>query len=118
MVSVGKRLVLDQFFFAPAFIPAFMSCLLVLEGNARDLPNRLQASWGPTVVSNWGLWVPAQILNFRFIPITYQVCGAMRHRADACTTIAYVVACWLGSVTTAHCIRLSDLCCRFFSPTA
>ncbi len=73
MVCVGKRLVLDQLVFAPLFIPTFMSSLMVLEGNAREIPGRLRAAWFETVASNWVIWVPAQILNFRLVPVTYQV---------------------------------------------
>ena len=71
--SVFKRMALDQFAFAPLFIPTFMSCVLVLEGKASEIPERLRASWAGAVQANWGLWIPAQLLNFKLIPLTYQV---------------------------------------------
>jgi hypothetical protein len=47
--------------------------LLILEGKASDIGSRLKASWADAVVANWGLWVPAQLINFRFVPPIYQV---------------------------------------------
>mmetsp|Transcript_3103 Transcript_3103/g.5309 ORF Transcript_3103/g.5309 Transcript_3103/m.5309 type:complete len:104 (+) Transcript_3103:488-799(+) len=47
--------------------------LLVLEGKASDIGTRLKASWADALIANWGLWVPAQVVNFRFVPPIYQV---------------------------------------------
>jgi FtsH-binding integral membrane protein len=34
---------------------------------------RLAASMPSVLVANWGLWIPAQIVNFRFVPGKFQV---------------------------------------------
>ena len=77
MSSTLSRLACDQLLFAPSFIPAFLGFAFALEGGAtkliHDLPNTLQAEWGNMIVTNWGLWVPAQFINFNFIPGPYQV---------------------------------------------
>lgn len=71
--AVAKRLALDQLGFAPTFLPVFLSSVLTLEGNAEQIPDKLRADWWPVTKANWGVWVPAQILNFRFVPGSMQV---------------------------------------------
>lgn len=34
---------------------------------------KLQADYVQTLVGNWGYWIPAQLINFRFVPSMYQV---------------------------------------------
>eukprot|EP00562_Extubocellulus_spinifer_P028467 CAMPEP_0178658828 /NCGR_PEP_ID=MMETSP0698-20121128/26208_1 /TAXON_ID=265572 /ORGANISM="Extubocellulus spinifer, Strain CCMP396" /LENGTH=350 /DNA_ID=CAMNT_0020301261 /DNA_START=128 /DNA_END=1177 /DNA_ORIENTATION=+ len=74
MKAVLKRTSFDQLFFAPIFLPTFMINLMMLEGRpfdevlpklGRDLPDAL--------VTNWCLWCPAMLINFRFVPLKYQV---------------------------------------------
>ncbi|KAG3118303.1 hypothetical protein PI124_g1373 [Phytophthora idaei] len=71
--AVAKRLALDQLGFAPTFLPVILSSVLALEGHAEDIPNKLRADWWPLTKANWVVWVPAQILNFRFVPGSMQV---------------------------------------------
>ncbi|KAG7400485.1 hypothetical protein PHYBOEH_005513 [Phytophthora boehmeriae] len=71
--AVAKRLALDQLGFAPTFLCVFLSSLLTLEGEAETIPDKLGADWWPATKANWGVWVPAQILNFRFVPGSMQV---------------------------------------------
>ncbi|KAL4105437.1 hypothetical protein PRIC1_003501 [Phytophthora ramorum] len=71
--AVVKRLALDQLAFAPTFLPIFLSSVLALEGNAQKIPDKLRADWWPVTKANWSVWVPAQILNFRFVPGSMQV---------------------------------------------
>jgi hypothetical protein len=71
--AVLKRLALDQLGFAPTFLPVFISSVLTLEGNAQQIPDKLRADWWPVTKANWVVWVPAQILNFRFVPGSMQV---------------------------------------------
>mmetsp|Transcript_26299 Transcript_26299/g.58879 ORF Transcript_26299/g.58879 Transcript_26299/m.58879 type:complete len:114 (+) Transcript_26299:430-771(+) len=68
-----QRTAFDQLLFAPLFIPCFMSSLLALEGDIASIPSRLRTSWAETVLANWVVWTPAQLINFRFVPLSYQV---------------------------------------------
>ncbi|KAG1685177.1 hypothetical protein DVH05_011379 [Phytophthora capsici] len=71
--AVAKRLALDQLGFAPMFLPVFLSSVLTLEGNGEQISDKLRAEWWPVTKANWSVWVPAQILNFRFVPGSMQV---------------------------------------------
>jgi hypothetical protein len=43
------------------------------EGRAADVPVHLQQHWPEAVVANWVVWVPANFVNFRFVPLRYRV---------------------------------------------
>ena len=68
-----QRLALDQLAFAPGFIVVFMGSLLTLEGKPQELPSMVEAEWKDAVIVNWQLWVPANFINFRFMPPRFQV---------------------------------------------
>lgn len=70
--SIGKRLLLDQFIFAPLFIPSFMVVLSACEG-AEDPFQLAKSSWADAVVTNWRLWIPAQVINFGVVKPHFQV---------------------------------------------
>ncbi|DAZ98631.1 TPA: hypothetical protein N0F65_000826 [Lagenidium giganteum] len=72
-LALGKRLVLDQLVFAPTFLPVFFSSLLALEGTPDKIPEKLADDWWPAVKTNWAVWVPAQLINFRFVTGSLQV---------------------------------------------
>lgn len=46
-------------------------CVVVLH---MQVESKLRADYGATVVVNWGYWIPAQVINFRFVAPVYQVC--------------------------------------------
>lgn len=71
--AIVKRLALDQLVFAPCCLPVFFTALLTLEGNADKVPEKLAQEWWPAVKTNWWVWVPAQLINFRFVPGNLQV---------------------------------------------
>mmetsp|Transcript_10487 Transcript_10487/g.13298 ORF Transcript_10487/g.13298 Transcript_10487/m.13298 type:complete len:203 (+) Transcript_10487:99-707(+) len=71
---VLQRTFLDQVCFAPLFIPTFMTSLMILESKPLDsiLPVLIK-DLPDVVVTNWILWIPAMIINFRYIPGQWQV---------------------------------------------
>lgn len=70
--GIGKRLLLDQFLFAPIFIPSFLTVLLTCEG-VDDPIRQVQAQWSDALVVNWRLWIPVQLVNFAVIKPHFQV---------------------------------------------
>lgn len=70
-----KRLAVDQCIFAPAFIPVFFSGLQFLDGNfdMDQLRRKLKRDYKETLIANWAVWIPAMMVNFRFVPQHYQV---------------------------------------------
>lgn len=71
---VAKRVVWDQGFFSPIFLPTWLTSLWIMEGQtSQDISTMLQAEVPTALVANWALWVPAQLINFRYIPGKFQV---------------------------------------------
>ena len=71
--AVMGRLAAGQFVFAPSFVASFFSALLVLDGKVEEIPIKLQNDWWSTTQANWSVWIPAQFLNFRYVPPQFQV---------------------------------------------
>jgi hypothetical protein len=69
-----KRTALDQLVFAPIFIPTFMVSLMKLQGRTfSEIGDALKDSYQDTLTTNWGIWVPAMLINFGFMPAKFQV---------------------------------------------
>ena len=71
-LAVVQRVILDQVGFAPIFLSTFITSLWTLEGREFDVA-KLKENWSKAIVANWLLWVPAQAVNFSYIPLKYQV---------------------------------------------
>ncbi|CAM9560292.1 unnamed protein product [Discosporangium mesarthrocarpum] len=71
--AVARRLALDQFIFSPIFMVVFFSSVMFLDGKTAKIPDKLRHDFWPTLVSNWGYWMPAQVVNFKLVPHMYQV---------------------------------------------
>lgn len=92
--AVLQRLACDQLLFAPCFTALWLASLWTLENNvpvsqssmkhSREddlrtdhsfsmMIHRLANTVPGVVVANWALWIPGMALNFRFVPIKYQV---------------------------------------------
>lgn len=68
------RVGFDQFLFAPfAILPAVFSFTQVFNGTPELIPQKLHEEWMPTCIANFSLWIPAQLINFKFVPPQYQV---------------------------------------------
>lgn len=72
IIRVTQRLVVDQFGFAPIFLPSFMGVLWTMEGRT-NIPTQVMDILPDLLVANWSLWVPAMAVNFGFVPLKYQV---------------------------------------------
>jgi hypothetical protein len=71
---IAKRVACDQLFFAPLFIPAFVTSLKLLEGSSISKAlKEVKDSFVDMYTSNLLLWVPAMAFNFAFTPAKYQV---------------------------------------------
>eukprot|EP00568_Trieres_chinensis_P001183 CAMPEP_0183309458 /NCGR_PEP_ID=MMETSP0160_2-20130417/25355_1 /TAXON_ID=2839 ORGANISM="Odontella Sinensis, Strain Grunow 1884" /NCGR_SAMPLE_ID=MMETSP0160_2 /ASSEMBLY_ACC=CAM_ASM_000250 /LENGTH=259 /DNA_ID=CAMNT_0025473487 /DNA_START=47 /DNA_END=826 /DNA_ORIENTATION=- len=72
--QVMTRTFLDQACFAPLFLPTFMTNLMLLEGRPfAEVPGKIERDLPGALVTNWFLWIPAQMVNFGFVPLKYQV---------------------------------------------
>jgi len=69
-----KRVAADQLIFAPIGLMCFFTFMTVAEGGGRRaLVRKLQDVYLPTLKANYILWPAVQILNFRVIPIQFQI---------------------------------------------
>ncbi|GAQ41537.1 integral membrane protein, Mpv17/PMP22 family [Aspergillus niger] len=69
-----KRVCVDQLMFAPFGLACFFSFMTVTEGGGRRaLTRKFQDVYLPTLKANFVLWPAVQILNFRVVPIQFQI---------------------------------------------
>ncbi|OJK00400.1 Mpv17/PMP22 family protein [Aspergillus aculeatinus CBS 121060] len=69
-----KRVAFDQLMFAPFGLACFFTFMTVAEGGGkRALTRKFQDVYLPTLKANFVLWPAVQILNFRVIPIQFQI---------------------------------------------
>lgn len=73
LFTTVQRVAMDQLIFAPLFIPAFFSIILILDGKPELIIDKLKSDWASTMLTNYSVWVPAMFLNFKFVPPTLQV---------------------------------------------
>jgi peroxisomal membrane protein 2 len=76
MFAAVKRVAIDQSIFAPCIIPVFLGGMLILDGKPEQVVPKLKADWWDTMLANYSLWIPAQLINFRFVPPHYRVLWA------------------------------------------
>ncbi|KAJ9213396.1 hypothetical protein DTO166G4_5022 [Paecilomyces variotii] len=69
-----KRVAADQLMFAPFGLVAFFTFMTFAEGGGRqDLVRKFRDVYIPTLKANFVLWPAVQILNFRVVPIQFQI---------------------------------------------
>ncbi|TFK48102.1 hypothetical protein OE88DRAFT_1665201 [Heliocybe sulcata] len=60
---------LDQAVLSPAVVAYFFGSMTLLEGKPlSEAGERLSSAYVPTLIRNWGVFVPAQALNFAVVP--------------------------------------------------
>ena len=90
--TVRRKLAADQGLMALCFNPVFLLCLMALEGHPGDWAPKMQEKGFDMLIANWQLWVPAQIINFALVPISFQVLYM--------NAISVVWACYLSFVNS------------------
>jgi len=63
------RVTLDQGVLAPGIIALFFTSMSLMEGKGLpDVKERLRQKYHQTLMRNWGVFVPTQLINFAFVP--------------------------------------------------
>ncbi|MCJ1400169.1 hypothetical protein MMC11_003373 [Xylographa trunciseda] len=72
--AVLKRVACDQLMFSPVGLACFFTFMTVAEGGGRRaISRKFQDVYLPALKANWILWPVVQTLNFRFVPLPYQI---------------------------------------------
>jgi len=73
-VPALKRVAFDQLIFAPIGLGAFFTFMTVAEGGGRRAVTRkFQDVYVPALKANYMVWPAVQILNFRVMPLQFQI---------------------------------------------
>ncbi|KAL5495889.1 SYM1 [Sanghuangporus weigelae] len=63
------RVWLDQAVLTPAAVGFFFTSMTFLEGKGiSEAKRRVEAAYIPTILRNWGVFVPTQVINFSVVP--------------------------------------------------
>jgi len=69
-----KMVAFDQLIFAPCGIATFFTVMTVAEGGGkRAVAHKLRDMYLPTLKANFMVWPLVQIINFRLMPIQFQL---------------------------------------------
>lgn len=69
-----KRTAMDQFVFAPLGIACFFTVMTVSEGGGRRaVQTKLRDMYIPTLKANFVVWPAVQLINFRLMPVQFQL---------------------------------------------
>ncbi|KIK05147.1 hypothetical protein K443DRAFT_130489 [Laccaria amethystina LaAM-08-1] len=53
---------------ASVAVAFFYGSMSVLEGKPEEAISRIKAAYVPTIVRNWGVYIPTQLINFSIVP--------------------------------------------------
>lgn len=74
MIPALQRVAMDQLIFAPVGLALFFTYMTVAEGGGkRAITKKFQDVYLPALRANYTVWPAVQILNFRVIPIQFQI---------------------------------------------
>ncbi|KAJ7359762.1 hypothetical protein DFH08DRAFT_416647 [Mycena albidolilacea] len=66
--AIVYRVWLDQCVLTPGAVIVFFGSMALLEGKPNDIVPRIGAGYVPTLLRNWAVFVPTQIINFWLVP--------------------------------------------------
>ncbi|KAL1417994.1 hypothetical protein MTO96_005981 [Rhipicephalus appendiculatus] len=71
--SVARKVLIDQALFAPVFIASFLVVLGTLQRRSwDDIEQSLRANYLQILKTSYMIWPAAQLINFRFVPLSYR----------------------------------------------
>ncbi|XP_077286733.1 mpv17-like protein 2 [Arctopsyche grandis] len=74
LLTVGRKIVVDQLIASPFCIILFFSGMGIMEGNTvKECGDELNEKFMTVYVADWCVWPPSQFINFYFIPGNYRV---------------------------------------------
>ncbi|KAI8322040.1 hypothetical protein GQ54DRAFT_311283 [Martensiomyces pterosporus] len=74
MITIIKRMAVDQTFFAPFACGTFVVGMGLLEGLGSDeLAQRMKHQYPGILMAGYVLWPAAQLINFSVVPLAYRV---------------------------------------------
>ncbi|KAL2018679.1 hypothetical protein VTK56DRAFT_514 [Thermocarpiscus australiensis] len=69
-----KRVAFDQLIFAPFGLACFFTAMTVAEGGGRRaVYQKMKDMYVPTLKANYVLWPAVQVINFRLMPVQFQL---------------------------------------------
>lgn len=69
-----RRVAFDQLLFAPCGLACFFTFMTVAEGGGkRAVVRKFQDVYVPALKANYMVWPLVQVLNFRVMPIQFQI---------------------------------------------
>jgi protein Mpv17 len=71
-VTIAK-VILDQFVLSPPIVAMVLSANQILDGKAYNIPSKMKEVGLNILVRNWLVWGPVQVLNYKFVPVQFQV---------------------------------------------
>jgi hypothetical protein len=71
-----QRVAYDQLVYSPFTLCLFLVLHLCMEGKKDQVRDKLQTDWFPTLLQNYAVWIPAQLINFSVVPPPLRVLWA------------------------------------------
>jgi protein Mpv17 len=69
-----KRVIFDQLVYAPFGLTLFFTVMTIAEGGGRRaVSNKMRDMFVPTLKANYVIWPAVQIVNFRLMPMQFQL---------------------------------------------
>lgn len=74
MSAISKKIVLDQVVCTPVIYILFFPFLGVMKGHSwEEIKTKTKKDFLPTILYDATVWVPANLINFRYVSPTYRV---------------------------------------------